>query len=737
MPKRERIVTVLILLFYTGCAVAFSLEPIFEAPDEREHYEYIHTLAHDHAFPDPTASLKEFHQSPSYYLLAAPLVMILGDSDFDTVASRLNPYRFIHAETGWYQLGNDNKNVYLHTRTERFPYTNSQTARAAHLLRLFSVALGLVTLLISARIFRLVWPDRPSLRLFALCILATWPQFVYGMSAISNDVLLIMLATLALWLGLRVQRDGPSRQLALALGITLGLALLTKFSALVVAAVVSLPLVINRRGWRDIPLVALPVLTIAGWWYVRNAWVYGDPTGLEAMYKAWPGLHIPNSVSFGERLDRVPFIYSSFWALLGTSTIAVHRGLYIFYDAVTVLALGGLGLRIFQRLAVGEESVSNPEPTIPSGKHPPRGAMALCALLALALVAATIAYTFQNYAGNQGRFLFPGIAAWGMLLAFGLSAWIPARWQRFVISMGVFAFGSAAVLSVYDVHRAYAIPAAPDRFAYPVHYSFEGYAELLGVEEPTVRARPGDLVTITLYWRALHPSEESELLVYIHSVGSQVIRRDTYPATGNLMATDWRAGAAWIERHIIRVPRDAEQGRVYPLVAGLYDPEAGRALTATNANGDEVTPVIGRVAINAPPRQIDPAYHFADLIALASPQITQDGQHLTMCLSWRAERQVPVDLALFVHLLDGAGNLIMQHDGPAGGDYPTGVWARGEVVNQCVVLTAPDLPDDAQIAFGLYRMDDFTRLAVRDASGNALGDMAQITAWRNIPGSYP
>jgi hypothetical protein len=87
-----------------------------------------------------------------------------------------------------------------------------------------------------------------------------------------------------------------------------------------------------------------------------------------------------------------------------------------------------------------------------------------------------------------------------------------------------------------------------------------------------------------------------------------------------------------------------------------------------------------------------------------------------------------VDLALFVHLWDGtdSGSLITQFDGPAGGDYPTGVWARGEVVDQCVTLSVPDLPDDAQIALGLYYLDDLTRLAVRDTTGGAPGDMVRI-----------
>jgi hypothetical protein len=38
-----------------------------------------------------------------------------------------------------------------------------------------------------------------------------------------------------------------------------------------------------------------------------------------------------------------------------------------------------------------------------------------------------------------------------------------------------------------------------------------------------------------------------------------------------------------------------------------------------------------------------------------------------------------VDYTLFIHVLDGDGQMIGQHDGqPSGGEYPTSLWDAGE-----------------------------------------------------------
>src|SRR5262245_22948865 len=118
--RLERRIVGLMLVVYVLLALAFSLGPIFEGPDEIEHYRFIRQLAHTLALPDPRTQVRsQYHQAPLYYVIAAPLALLIDDSDFSQIDGRLNPY--YPYEIGI--PGNDNKNLYLHTRAEAFPYT--------------------------------------------------------------------------------------------------------------------------------------------------------------------------------------------------------------------------------------------------------------------------------------------------------------------------------------------------------------------------------------------------------------------------------------------------------------------------------------------------------------------------------------------------------------------------------------------------------------------------------------
>src|SRR5262249_7807853 len=215
-----------------------SLGPIFEGPDEIEHYRFIHTLVTTGGLPDArTVYRGEYHQAPLYYVLAAPLGWLFRDDpDFAQIDGRFNPYYGANIAFP----GNDNKNLYLDVNAEAFPYNMNSTARAVHVIRLLSIALGVGTILASYAIFRLLWPDKPEFRLLALGFVAYWPQFVYMSSVINNDNLVFLLATLALWAILKGLRDGPTRRHSVLLGLIMGGALLAKVGAAILVIPVGL-----------------------------------------------------------------------------------------------------------------------------------------------------------------------------------------------------------------------------------------------------------------------------------------------------------------------------------------------------------------------------------------------------------------------------------------------------------------------------------------------------------------
>jgi hypothetical protein len=714
--RRERIVAGVIIAAYVVLAIGFSLNPIFEGPDELEHFHYVSAVEETHRLPTPNiietfqqGGWGEFHQPILYYALLAPVLAVIGDVENIRYEDQRNPY--YPYEIGI--AGNDNKNIYAHPRSEAFPYRDSRLARAAHLLRLVSVIFGVCTVLTAWAIFRLLWPDRPDRRLLALGFVAFMPQFVHMSSRISNDILSYWLATLALLLILRQLRDGPSWSRAAVLGVVLGLALLAKLSTSFLIFPVGLATLLDRRAWRYAGLTVVLVLIIAGWWYVRNWSLYGEPTGAEIVFRyTAPFEKIGDGgLALDVGIRRLPFAYQSFWARFGGGSAAVGSWIYTFFDALTVLTCAGLGIGTI-RLEVRRINRSR----LPS-RLDLKYALVI-GVSALAWLLAVLYWSSRAWSGNQGRFLLPGIATWGVLVAWGLDQWTPRRLRMPLALGGIVVLGVIVAICLFGyflpTYRVSAVPAHIDR---PLDIQYGDVAELIGMAPAQPRAQPGQVIRITLYWRALRPSEVS-LQAYLHSVDSDVVRRDSLPGTGNLLSTDWRPGQEWAEQYVVRIPKDAPPQTVDTLIAGLYDPKTGETLTATDAQGQAVTPVIGRIAINGPSQRFKSAYRFGDVIGLAEPVLTQQGDQVQVCLRWLSLAKTSTDYHVFVHVLGADGTLITQADfEPKNGAYPTGAWSPGEAIDDCVTLDLP--PSGWQVALGLYNLDNGVRLPVRDAAGHA------------------
>ena len=80
------------------------------------------------------------------------------------------------------------------------------------------------------------------------------------------------------------------------------------------------------------------------------------------------------------------------------------------------------------------------------------------------------------------------------------------------------------------------------------------------------------------------------------------------------------------------------------------------------------------------------------------------GPKSPLTLLWHAEAEMPTSYRVFVHLVDGAGQILAQADGePANWTRPTTGWVPGEYILDEHTLTLPaDLPLDASLRIGLY-----------------------------------
>jgi hypothetical protein len=103
------------------------------------------------------------------------------------------------------------------------------------------------------------------------------------------------------------------------------------------------------------------------------------------------------------------------------------------------------------------------------------------------------------------------------------------------------------------------------------------------------------------------------------------------------------------------------------------------------------------------------------------PGVARPGDIIQARLLWSADAAPARPYKVFLHLTDGPGNVVAQHDGePAGGSRPTTGWEPGEVIidNHGLLVPADLPPGEYTLRLGLYdAFDPNARLPVaRDDS---------------------
>ncbi len=682
-----------LLLIYLMVGGSYSvLNPLFEAPDEVWHYEYVRWLVEGHGLPTPEEVggapwHQEGSQPPLYYALAALLTAPIPTEDASQVI-RYNP----HAAMGDPQAV-DNRNVMLHGAAEAWPWQG--TVLAVHVARLFSLLLGAITVLTTWATARLLLHDEAA-ALLAAAFVAFNPQFLFLSASVNNDNLVTTLSALVLWRALLLLERGELRpRAALVDGALVGAAALSKLSGLLTV----LPLAAamtwvawRRRSWRAFLLVGLcaagAALLVGGWWYWRNWQLYGDPLGLPAMFAVLPQRTHPPGM--GELFLEWKGVWRSFWAVFGWFNVTVPDGLYLFYATLTVGGVVGWLFRLHRQrtsLTVGAKARWG----LLSG---------WVALLLLAL------WRWAQMRYPQGRLLFPALSAIAVLLAAGWTWFLPPLRRRpwgLIVPLA----SLAALIPWAWIRPVYLAPAPLPPDALPPHAAdipFGDCIHLVGWALAPDEVPPDAPLEVTLYWRALCQPHK-DYSVYLHlvdEIGLIQAQRDTMPAGGRRPTRDWVPGTVIVDHHRFVLPPTVPRPVTLTVRVGLYDAATGERLLTPQ--GDSLT--LGQiVATGDPTAPLPLELHFDDAIVLQGyrmePRLLQPGETLTLTLWWRAEGQPSRDYTVFTHLLIPPDAIWAQVDAPPlDGMRPTSSWRMGELLEDRYRLT---LPEDAPS--GLYEVE--------------------------------
>jgi len=247
-PAVLSVLGLLVLLW----GVLFGHNPPLIAPlvgfDRDGHTEYINYILEHGSLPLADAGW-QMYQPPLYYLICAGLL-----GPFDLTAS---------------------------------------TDSGLMILRVFSALTGIAQVVMVFFCLRVLFPAQRGLQIVGILLAALLPANLYLSHHPTNEGLAALFVTIALYFTLRLVRaDSPSRKLQIAAGAALGLALLTKFSA-----VLAVPLVFLALAWKGfesttpnrkpaarlyagmlaciVPLLVM--LIISGWHYARVYNRFGNP----------------------------------------------------------------------------------------------------------------------------------------------------------------------------------------------------------------------------------------------------------------------------------------------------------------------------------------------------------------------------------------------------------------------------------------------------------------------------
>ena len=416
----KRIALSVILVTYVLLATLYAIyTPKWQAPDEPAHFNYIRNIAETGALPilqsgdynqdyleqikaakfPPTMTIDairyESYQPPLYYLAATPVYLIARGAGLDAIVIAL---------------------------------------------RLFSVALGVIVLLVAFNIVREIFPDDNLLVMATIGLMATVPMHIAVSASISNDMAAELVLVLILWLAVkRVKNTVTNKRFVILGGIIFGAALLTKSTAYVTGAVLLIGAEITyQRNTQHAThftfyvLVTLFALAaaISTPMFLRNMLTYGitDPLGLARHDSVVIGQPTTAEMISQYGLNHILFDYfavtfKSFWAQFGWMGVLINDRIYValmLLSAIAVLGLMFYVLRILHRrdLLTSEQWWS----------------LGLLALLLVVGIADYIGYNFKFFQ-LQGRYLFPAMISIAFFFVVGLREIITREYQRIVFAL--------------------------------------------------------------------------------------------------------------------------------------------------------------------------------------------------------------------------------------------------------------------------------------------------------------
>ncbi len=606
MPAKRLFLVILVL--YLVLALGYSItEPLAEAPDEADHYNYITYLGQNRSLPEGAAVTQSKHP-PFYHALAATLTAWTG---LDFTFLRSNPDAL--------PLGPDKPpNLFVHTTLEAFPWRGG--ALAMHLARFLSIALGAITVWGAWRLGNEAFPDRPAIGLLAAAFLAGLPGFLFISGSVNNDNAAGAFGTLVVLLCAMTLRRGLGWGRAALLGLFLGLGLLSKVGTLALWPLVALAVGCawwfgpNRKRALPAALGQMALawglgLLVASPWLLRNMSFYGDPL-------AWDFVRSTVDQRVGPLTLRdvgwlLTGFHRTFWGRFGgAGQIELPVWAMILAAAFTFIVVVGAVRFVVSSVkcqVTGASDATTSSPLARSAVIANALQLTLLALAPVLVFLSVVRYSAIALGTDQARLMFPALAAMAVWVGVGVVGWVdwiggerervtPRVDQRDARAVGIFTaamatFGLIVLVGLIRPGFAPPEPMAPaGSQPSAILATFGSRLALADVELPAGPLAVGQALQVRLTWWASQPLAEDlrPTLRLRHPDGWLAAEWSHSPAGGRYSTDRWQPGEV-IADDFQLVPQPASAG-IYVVELGVR-PFNGDWLTASGpgANGSFVT----------------------------------------------------------------------------------------------------------------------------------------------------
>ncbi len=446
--RREwRLISLLFALMLLKGALWSLVFPLWQGPDEDDHYAVIQFIGETGRLPDAGDEILPDEVTLSRQLADVGRLPYAPEQRQGFTGGPLGPNEPVFdaldpAVRRSFDLGGVGKLMHatplyyaLAAPIYRLTAGGSLLWRV-QMQRLFAVLVGSPVVIAAYLISRQLFPWDPNMRLTIPFLVAFQPMMTEITAVVSVDGLLILCYSLLIFLTIDLLRRGLNGWNAAAIGVVFAVGVLTKPTLNGYAPIIALAVLVDwwrRPGerWAVVRAAALMnaiILPPLAWWMQRSWRLNQDLFYFNPILKGHRIIENP-LFDYAPLQHAVDYyqsvwggIFVTWWAHFGWLDTPLDPWVYTLLRLLTWLAMAGLVWRLLRR---GEERL--PGRILLIGAF--LGLTMIVPILLLQVYDLTFWWEFGNGRGLQGRYWLGTVIPMLAAFAAGLLIWLPTRWR--------------------------------------------------------------------------------------------------------------------------------------------------------------------------------------------------------------------------------------------------------------------------------------------------------------------